>query len=83
MGSYSELRLGAFHLGWIKDEIDPLVMTLFRETDKRVYTAEESDLDLRPDLAVEMFREGHAPVIVRYSCPVPIVKDTLELMGFT
>ena len=83
MGSYSELRLGAFHLGWIKDEIDPLVMTLFRETDKRVYTAEESDLDLLPDLAVEMFREGQAPVIVRYSCPVPIVKDRLELMGFT
>lgn len=82
MGSYSELRLGSFELGLVKNEVDPIIMTLFRETDKRV-------IDISPaqfteyGFDVEDPEEDETISIVQYVCPVSVVKDRLELMGFT
>lgn len=83
MGSYSELRLASLYLGSVKDEIDPLLMTLFRETDKRISHFAIRDIELVHDYALEDYDEGETVPVVQYACSASVAKDRLDLMGFT
>lgn len=83
MGSYSELRLGSLYLGSVKDEIDPLLMTMFRETDKRLSRSAPKDLELVHDYALEYLDEDEIVSVVQYVCTALVAKDRLDLMGFT
>lgn len=82
MGSYSELRLGSFYLGSVKNEIDPLIMTIFRESDKRIAETTPAQLGLER-FDVDELEENESITLVQYACPAPIARDRLELMGFT
>lgn len=83
MGSYSELRLASFYLGAVKNEIDPLLMTLFRESDKRISPSAIGEIELVHDYALEHFDEDEVVPVVQYVCSASVAKDRLDLMGFT
>lgn len=82
MGSYSELKLGSFYIGSIKNEIDPFLMTLYREADKRINVVAGDEVELEHDYGLEDL-EGETVTVVQYVCQASIIRDRLELMGFT
>ncbi len=82
MGSYSELKLGIFHIGSIKNAIDPFIMTLYRESDKRVKVVNTSAPEFQDNYDTEGVEEDQM-ALVQYACPAYIIRDRLELMGFT
>ncbi len=69
-------------MGGDKNDVNPLVMTLFRESDKQVrrvpHNAAEAARYLLPNEDAVSQLE-----IVTYSAPARVVRDRLELMGFT
>ena len=83
MGSYAKLRLGSFHIGSTKDGIDPSIMTLFRESDKRVVEATSAHLELQHSFSVDELGDNDSITIVQYACSTTTARDRLELMGFT
>ena len=83
MGSYAELRLGRLYIGSDKDGINPLVMSLFRDSEKRARRG-----PYRTPETVRLARgEEDDPddevTIIEYACPAYVARDRLELMGFT
>ncbi len=83
MGSYLELRLASLYLGSVKDEIDALLITLFRETDKRILPTATRDIELVHDYALKDLDEDEVVSVVQYVCSASVAKDRLDLMGFT
>ncbi len=83
MGSYAELRLGSFYLGSTKDDVDPQIMTIFRESDKRIVKTTPAQLELVRSFATDELEENESVTLVQYVCAAPLVRDRLELMGFT
>lgn len=71
MGSYSEFRIAAYNLIPSKSEVVPVLMTMFRESDKTVIPERE---DEGGDLI---------PVECRYVTSVKIAKQRLGVMGFS
>jgi len=82
VGSYSELWLGSFYLGSVKNAIDPLIMTIFRESDKRIAETTRAQLRLE-SFDVDELEENKSITLVQYACSAPIARDRLELIGFT
>ncbi|MFC1909684.1 HEPN/Toprim-associated domain-containing protein [Chloroflexota bacterium] len=82
MGSYSELRLGTFILGSVKDDIDPRIMTLFRNSDKRINQLTPARLT-EHGFDIDELEENEIPTVVQYVCSASVARDRLELMGFT
>lgn len=84
MGSYAELRVGDFYLTSTKNDIDPTLMTLFRESD-RVVSRGPPDLFPRERMTGDPLElEDAEPVDhVRYRCVVRHAIDRLDLAGFT
>jgi len=83
VGSYAELRLGSFYIGSDKNEINPLVMTLFRGQDKQVDHVLAHGLEAKRYVNQDAFEPDDTVAIVRYECLAPTVRDRLELLGFT
>jgi hypothetical protein len=83
MGSYSELRLGSFALGSVKDDIDPGIMILFREADKRITEVTPAQLELEHGFDIAELKENESITLVQYACSASNARDRLELMGFT
>jgi len=83
MGSYSELRLGSFFLGSVKDDVDPRIMMLFRESDKRIFKVTPAQLRLEHGYDVDELEEDEPVTLVQYTCSASTARDRLELMGFT
>jgi hypothetical protein len=82
MGSYSELKLGIFYIGSIKDAIDPFIMTLYRETDKYVKVINKSAPELQDSYDMDGVDDEEI-VLVQYISPASVICDRLELIGFT
>lgn len=82
MGSYSELKLGSFYIGSIKNAIDPFLMTLYREADKRINVVATNEVELEHKYGLEDLEEENV-TLVQYVCQAAVVRDRLELMGFT
>ncbi|HYR88452.1 MAG TPA: HEPN/Toprim-associated domain-containing protein [Terriglobia bacterium] len=83
MGSYCQLTCGGLYIGSSKDNIDPLVMTLYREGDKHVRrlvagTPEYEKYYEAADLDDEVER-----MQVTYEITAAVARDRLEVMGFT
>jgi HEPN superfamily Toprim-like protein len=69
-------------VGSDKNEINPLLMTLFREAEKRVRRVRFDSQEASPYVQVE--DEPSAELeIVKYSASSKVIRDRLELMGFT
>jgi hypothetical protein len=76
MGSWADLRIGDFTLASTKDGVDPTILMLFTEGDKRTYAVDASDKDNSSE-DTEPF------TAVEYVASLAVVKDRLEFMGFT
>lgn len=82
MGSYTELYFNGHSLFSTKSYADPFVMTLFRESDKRVYTRMVSARDpvvWGPWTGDEDSEE----MAFEYAVSIEVVKQRLDIMGFS
>lgn len=88
MGSYAYLRIGELVLTSTKNDVDPTVLMLFTEGDRRdrKLTIDEVarlyDCDDPAGFVDEEFG-GVWPAEVAYMADLTVVKDRLEFMGFT
>ena len=82
MGSYTELTVAGYPLVTSKSEVVPEVMTIFRETDRRVFTRRVSDRNPlvwgAPDPDSQEIETA-----IEYSCPAHQAIDRLDVMGFS
>lgn len=82
IGSYALLYIGPVYVGGDKNDVNPLTMTLFRESEKqvrRVSCASDEGAQY-----VEAEPEDLSDLeVVKYVAPAHVVRDRLELMGFT
>ena len=82
MGSYTELTVAGYPLVTSKSEVVPEVVTIFRETDRRVFTRRVSDRNPlvwgAPDPDNQEFETA-----IEYSCQAHQAIDRLDVMGFS
>ena len=87
MSSYAELSLGTLTLAASRNGIDPYLIWLFRESDKRSWKADRRSRQLLAkyiiDDYIDEFDEDNPFEGLEYSCSAAIAKDRLELKGFT
>lgn len=83
MGSYTDLSVDGYPVLETKSSVVPEVMTIFRETDKRIFTRRVSERNElvwgKPDIEVQNEVE---PAIL-YTCQTDKIIDRLNVMGFT
>ncbi len=89
MGTYTSFSVDDYELFSSKSSVSPVLMTVFTEADKRVRASAEE-----ARLAGDWVLPSAAPVVRRdeygilqldhaYVAPVRVVRDRLEVMGFT
>ena len=83
MGSYTDLSVGGYPILETKSAVVPEAMTIFRETDKRVFTRKISQRNEliwgQPDAATDDVSE----TAIQYACETGKIIDRLSVMGFT
>ena len=82
MGSYTELTVAGYPLVTSKSEVVPEVMTIFRETDRRVFTRRVSDRNPLVWGAPDPDNQ-EIETAIEYSCPAHQAIDRLDVMGFS
>lgn len=84
MGSYAECWLESLYVGSTKNNFDNGLMQLFREPDKRAYRCAVKDLP-RPLRQSANYTEdpGETIEVVYYTAPALLIRDRLELKGYT
>lgn len=81
MGTYTELYIADFPVHTTKSAVDATVMTLFRESDKKV---EDRAINLRNQLMWKSLSESNeTELVVEYSSTVKRVIERLNILGFT
>ena len=83
MGSYAQCWLGDFYVGSSKEDIDPSLISLFRPSDKRVISDPRAVVPHHIKHWLEDLEESDDLRVVYYSTPISIVRDRLEVMGYT
>lgn len=84
MGSYAECWLGKFYLGsTVEEDIDPSLLELFRSSDKKVIHTNKNNLPNPSARWVEYIEDEDNVTVVFYSAPAKIIKDRLELVGYS
>jgi hypothetical protein len=82
MGSFTDLSVAGYPLIESKSEVIAQVMTIFRETDKRIFTRKVSDRNSmvwgQPDSA----EDDESETAIQYACSTPKIVDRLNVMGF-
>lgn len=81
MGTYSFLYIADYALLSTRESVDHVVMTIFRESDKRIYKrifAEEVPL-----VEGQNVDEDDVQTVYEYTATVANIKDRLEIMGFS
>lgn len=77
MGSYTDLSVGGYPILETKSAVVPEAMTIFRETDKRVFTRKISERNEliwgQPDAATDDVSE----TAVQYACETGKIIDRL------
>ena len=83
MGTYTELTIEDYPLVSSKSAVIPEVMTLFRETNRRVFTRRVAERNVlvwgEPDDPDDQVTE----TVTEYSCTTADAIDRLNIMGFT
>jgi hypothetical protein len=83
MGSYAECWLGSFYIGETKNDVHPVLMALFRAGDKNIVHGKKQELPFQLRHWLENLEEDEEVSAVFYRAPLSIVRDRLELMGYT
>ena len=81
MGTYCELYVDNYPVLSSKSNVVDVVMTLFREEDKRVYERQVSKRN--PLTWGHLEDDGEVETVYEYSNTVTNIIDRLEIMGFT
>ena len=83
MGNYAEFWIGPFYLGKTKSEADPRLVHLFRESDRNEVVGTKKELPFTERLWFDYVKDGENVIVFYYHAPVPIVRDRLNLKGYT
>jgi hypothetical protein len=83
MGSYAQCWLDEFYVGSTKNGVDHSLMGLFRWTDKYVVVDPSTSVPNQLQHWLSDGEEGPLLPIVYYEAPIYIVKDRLDLLGYT
>lgn len=83
MGSDAECWLSSLYLGSTEEQIDPSIIQLFRSSDKKVVVGIKKDIPFQLHHWVEFVEEDEKVEVVYYSTPLRIVRDRLNLDGYT
>src|SRR5690242_981366 len=81
MGSYTELSTGGYPLITSKSAVVDEVMTIFRETDRRVFVRHVSERN--PLVLGRNEGDDYSETATEYSCDAQCAIDRLNVMGFT
>ncbi len=82
MGTYTEFTVAGYPLVSSKSEVVPELMTVFRESDRRVFTRRLSDRNRLVWREPEAGDDHETETAIEYSCETYKVIDRLEIMGF-
>lgn len=83
MGSYTELSVAGYPVVESKSAVVPEAMTVFRETDRRVFTRRTSERNVLVWGVPDDSEEDEIETAIEYSCETASVIDRLNVMGFT
>jgi hypothetical protein len=84
MGSYAECWLDSLHIGSTKDYFDSSLMQLFRASDKHMKRCAVKDLPRPMRQWADYMEDPEENVdVVYYAAPASLIKDRLELKGYT
>jgi len=90
MGSYAECWLGDLLVASTKNDVDPGLMRLFRRSDKRILPLASADAPAQLKRRFEDRNENidldeidDDPELVYYVAPVSVIKDRLNVLGYT
>jgi len=83
MGSYTDLSVAGYCILQSKSTVVPEAMTIFRETDRRVFTRRVSERNVLVWGVPAELDDAETETAVEYSCETGNVVDRLNVMGFT
>jgi HEPN/Toprim N-terminal domain 1 len=83
MGSYTDLSIAGYPLVESKNAVIPEAMTIFRETDKRVFTRKLSERNELVWGKPTPTTDDETETAIQYACATGKVIDRLNVMGFT
>ena len=83
MGTYTDLTIAGYPLISTKSAVIPEVMTVFRETDRRVFTRCVAGRNVLVWREADDPNDNEAETVIEYSCETGKVIDRLNIMGFT
>ena len=83
MGSYAECWLESLYVGSTKNDFDYSLMQLFRASDKRVERSAVKDLPRSMRWTDYVDDPNEKVDVVYYTAPARIIKDRLDLKGYT
>lgn len=83
MGNYAEFWIGPFYLGKTKSEADPRLVHLFRESDRNEVEGTKKELPFTERRWFDSVKDDENVTAFYYHAPVPIVRDRLNLKGYT
>jgi HEPN/Toprim N-terminal domain 1 len=83
MGSYAECWLGSFYVGSTKNAVDPDLMQLYRASDKTTFQGKKREVPYHLRRWTEHVEDDEDVTVVCYQAPVSIIRDRLELKGYT
>jgi hypothetical protein len=80
MGSYTELYIADYPIYSTKSYVDPVVMTVFQESDKNIYERRVTD---RNKIAWGNLEGDEIETAIEYSASVKNIRERLEVLGFS
>ena len=83
MGSYTDLTVASYPIITSKSVVNPEAMTIFRETDRRVFTRRESERNSLVWGKPQCKDNQETEKAIEYACETEKVIDRLDVMGFT
>lgn len=83
MGSYAECWVNDFYVGASKNDIDPAIMKLFRESDRQTIHVKNGSLPKRLSRAETYLEDGEEINVVFYAISVKELRDRLDLIGYS
>ena len=83
MGTYTDLTVAGYPIISSKSAVVPEAMTIFRETDRRVFTRRLSERNALVWGEPEDPNNEETETVIEYSCETGKVIDRLNVMGFT
>jgi HEPN/Toprim N-terminal domain 1 len=83
MGTYTNLTVAGYPIIESKSAVVPEALTIFRETDRRVFTRRVSERNALVWGEPEDPNDEETETVIEYSCETGKVIDRLNVMGFT